>query len=92
MRANDGQRAAAASELEKPFVAAAEALALPDTMARRPRSFLAPGLPVPVSSTSSSLASRPIALSRLMVYLAIDTNALLGGPLPDPCLCSFPTR
>jgi TRAP transporter 4TM/12TM fusion protein len=26
-------------------------------------------------------ASRPIALNRLMVYLAIDTNALLGGPL-----------
>jgi TRAP transporter 4TM/12TM fusion protein len=28
-----------------------------------------------------AFASRPIALSRLMVYLAIDTNALLGGPL-----------
>jgi TRAP transporter 4TM/12TM fusion protein len=28
-----------------------------------------------------TFASRPVALSRLMVYLAIDTNALLGGPL-----------
>jgi TRAP transporter 4TM/12TM fusion protein len=26
-------------------------------------------------------ASRPIGLDRLMVYLAVDTNALLGGPL-----------
>lgn len=26
-------------------------------------------------------ASRPVELSRLLVYLAIDTNALLGGPL-----------
>jgi TRAP transporter 4TM/12TM fusion protein len=26
-------------------------------------------------------AARPVTLSRLMVYLAIDTNALLGGPL-----------
>jgi TRAP transporter 4TM/12TM fusion protein len=29
----------------------------------------------------ADFASRPIALSRLLVYLAIDTNALLGGPL-----------
>jgi TRAP transporter 4TM/12TM fusion protein len=28
-----------------------------------------------------TFASRPVDLSRLMVYLAIDTNALLGGPL-----------
>jgi TRAP transporter 4TM/12TM fusion protein len=28
-----------------------------------------------------TFAARPVALSRLMVYLAIDTNALLGGPL-----------
>jgi TRAP transporter 4TM/12TM fusion protein len=28
-----------------------------------------------------TFASRPVALSRLLVYLAIDTNALLGGPL-----------
>jgi TRAP transporter 4TM/12TM fusion protein len=28
-----------------------------------------------------SFASRPVALSRLVVYLGIDTNALLGGPL-----------
>lgn len=28
-----------------------------------------------------AFASRPIAISRLMVYLAVDTNALLGGPL-----------
>jgi TRAP transporter 4TM/12TM fusion protein len=28
-----------------------------------------------------AFASRPVSLSRLMVYLAIDTNALLGGPL-----------
>ena len=28
-----------------------------------------------------SFASRPVALSRLIVYLGVDTNALLGGPL-----------
>ena len=26
-------------------------------------------------------ASRPVALSRLMVYLGVDTNALLGNTL-----------
>jgi TRAP-type uncharacterized transport system fused permease subunit len=29
----------------------------------------------------ASFASRPVALSRLIVYLGIDTNALLGGTL-----------
>jgi TRAP transporter 4TM/12TM fusion protein len=29
----------------------------------------------------AEFAGRPVALSRLLVYLAIDTNALLGGPL-----------
>jgi len=28
-----------------------------------------------------TFASRPVALSRLVVYLGVDTNALLGGPL-----------
>lgn len=28
-----------------------------------------------------SFASRPVSLSRLIVYLGVDTNALLGGPL-----------